>query len=262
MTEFETEIDRTYAAMMADEGDDVARLRFHECLADCELFLLLVDEPQGDTIEPHVFGVEDAQFAVVFDTEARLAAFAGAVAPYAGMPGRVLAGMLAGQGIGLALNPEVAPSSTLIAPEAVDWLVATLSGGPVETRARIKEVFSPKGLPEILLQSLDRKLATAGGAAQAAYLVQVAYDDATRGHLLAIVGAAPEAEAPLARAVSEALVFSGIDAGMLDVVFVAGGDPLMASLARVGLRFDLPAPPVPQAPSAPGMDPDKPPKLR
>jgi hypothetical protein len=258
----ETEIDRAYAAMTANPDDDIARLRFHERLADCELFLLLVDEPEGDTIEPHVFGVEDQQFAVVFDTEERLAAFAGEVAPYAGMPGRVLAGMLAGQGIGLALNPEVAPSATLIAAEAVDWLVATLAGGPVQTQARPKELFSPKGLPEVLLQSLDRKLATAGGAAQAAYLASVTYDDDSRGHLLAFVGAPVAAEDPLARAVSEALVFSGIDAGMLDVIFVDGADAVVAKLARVGLRFDLPTPPVPEAPSAPGMDPDKPPKLR
>ncbi|MFD1344812.1 SseB family protein, partial [Litorisediminicola beolgyonensis] len=75
----------------------------------------------------------------------------------------------------------------------------------------------------------------------------------------------PGAEAALARAVNEALVFSGVEAGALDVTFVADSDPLAARLARVGLRFDLPIPEEPQeraAPSAPGSDPSKPPKLR
>ena len=53
-------------------------------------------------------------------------------------------------------------------------------------------------------------------------------------------------------------------AGVMDVLFLQASDPMAARLARVGLRFDLPVPdrPTPQAPSAPGMDPSKPPKLR
>ena len=72
------------------------------------------------------------------------------------------------------------------------------------------------------------------------------------------------AETALARAVNEALVFSGIEAGMLDVVFLPDSDPSAAQLARVGLRFDLPEPPKPERTEriAPGSDPDSPPILR
>jgi hypothetical protein len=66
----------------------------------------------------------------------------------------------------------------------------------------------------------------------------------------------------LARAMNEALVFSGIEAGELDVVFLASGDTAAKAMARVGLRFDLPVPEAPVAPDAPGMDPSRPPKLR
>ena len=82
--------------------------------------------------------------------------------------------------------------------------------------------------------------------------------------MLAFVDAAPGAEGALAQAVGEALTFSGIEAGALDVAFFDASDPVAPRLARVGLRFDLPALARPERaePSAPGMDPDKPPKLR
>ena len=70
----------------------------------------------------------------------------------------------------------------------------------------------------------------------------------------------------LAKAVSEALVFSGLEEGALDVAFFAGDAPLAARLAAVGLRFDLPEPAAAeevQVPgAAPGMDKGKPPILK
>jgi len=60
------------------------------------------------------------------------------------------------------------------------------------------------------------------------------------------------------------LRFSGLEAAALDVGFFRASDPVAARLARVGLRFDLPKPETPaQVPgSAPGRDPDKPPRLK
>jgi hypothetical protein len=80
--------------------------------------------------------------------------------------------------------------------------------------------------------------------------------------VLAFIDTVEDAEKALASAASEALTFSGIEAGMMDVLFVRSTDPLAAHLAKVGLRFDLPEPPKPHVPGAPGMDPDRPPKLR
>ena len=68
----------------------------------------------------------------------------------------------------------------------------------------------------------------------------------------------------LATAVSEVLSFSGLEAAALDVAFFRAEDPAAARLARVGLRFELPKPePMAQTPGhAPGLNPDKPPRLR
>ena len=97
-----------------------------------------------------------------------------------------------------------------------------------------------------------------------AYLCGVTYEGGRRSHLLAVVDPVPGAEPALARAVGEALTFSGIEAGVLDVGFFRASDPVCARFASKGLRFDLPVPEaaqkVPGAP--PGMDPNAPPKLR
>ena len=257
-----TDLDTAHAAMDAAPDDDSARLRFYERLADTELFMLLGAEAEGDQITPELFEIEDQKFCLIFDREERLSQFVGRIAPYAGVPGRGLVQMLAGQGIGLALNLEVAPSAMLIPAEAVDWLVQTLAHTPDETEARLSEVSAPVGLPEVVVTGLDRKLAIAAGMARFAYLAAATYEDGMRGHVLAFVDAVPGAEKALATAASEALTFSGIDAGMIDVMFVRASDPLAGYLAKVGLRFDLPDPEQPQTPGAPGMDPTKPPKLR
>lgn len=259
----ETEIDRAHAAMTANEEDDIARLRFYERLAETELFMLLEGEAEGDQITPALFEVEDQSFVLIFDREARMSDFYGKeIAPYAALSGRGMAQMLEGQRIGMALNMGVAPSAMLVPAEAVDWLAQTLGGEAQEVEGQITELTAPVGLPEVLLEALDRKLAAAAGLAVEAYLCGVTYEGGGRGHMLAFVGTIDGAEGALTAAVNEALVFSGIDAGMLDVAHLEGGDPVSARVAKVGLRFDLPTPQMPSQPGAnPGMDPNRPPKL-
>lgn len=258
-----TEIDIAHTAMVADEADDMARLRFYERLSETELFMLLEDEAAGDQINPAMFEAEDQQFVLIFDREARMSEFYGKeVAPYAALSGRGMAQMLQDQRIGMALNMGVASSAMLIPAEAVDWLAQTLGSDAEEVEGQITELTPPKGLPETLLEALDRKLASAAGLAVEAYLCGVTYEGGGRGHMLAFVGTIEGAEGALTAAVNEALVFSGIDAGMLDVAHLEGGDPVSERVAKVGLRFDLPTPQMPSQPGEnPGMDPSKPPKL-
>lgn len=260
----QTPLDTAHAAMEAAPEDDSARLRFYERLADSEMFVLLTKEADGDQIEPELFELSDSRFILLFDREDRLSTFVGKAAPYAALSGRAVVSMLRGQDIGLGVNLEVAPSAILLPPSAVDWLAETLGEAPQETDAQVAEVAPPRGLPEALLTSLDTKLATAAGFARCAWLASAVYADGGRGHVLAFAGTVPGAETALAGAVNEALIFSGIEAGALDVLFLRDSDELTARLTRVGLRFDLPEPQQPQDTprTAPGADPDKPPILR
>ncbi len=257
-----TALDAAHAAMVAS---DAARLRFFAALADTELFLLLEREAQGDVIEPRLFPVEGGEVALAFDTEARLAEFVGGAAAFASVPGRVLAEMLASQGLGLGLNLDVAPSAMLLPRDALHWLTQTLgAGAPEEMDDRIAELLPPGPLPESLLDALAARLVKASGLAERALLARVRYANGGAGHLLAILGAETRARPALARAVNEALTFSGVEAGALDVAFFEPGDPVVDRLDRVAMGIDIPAPAAPRVAttSAPGTDPDRPPKLR
>ncbi|PVA09313.1 hypothetical protein DC366_14385 [Pelagivirga sediminicola] len=256
-----TELDRAHAAMEA--GDGAERLGFYHALADCQLFVLLTEEARGDDISPQTYDLEGVAHALAFDTEARLAEFTGAIAPYAALPGRTLAAMLAGAGAGLALNLGVAPSAILLPPEALIWLDRTLGqGGGAEGGARPEALTAPQGVPQAVLSALDAKLARAAGLASHACLTGARYAGGGAGHLLIFIGAAAGAETVLTRAVSEALTFSGVEAGTLDVAFAGTGSALAERAERVGLRFDLPKPETPARRAAPGSDPSKPPKLK
>lgn len=256
-----TQLDAARAAMAADDGDEAARLAFYARLSATELFLLLSAEASGDTVVPQEMQVDGQAYVLAFDREGRLSDHAGGVAPYAGLSGRALAGMLAGQGLGLALNPGGA-GAALIGPDAVDWLAATLDTAPQEGTARATSLHRPGDLPQGLLSALDARLASARGIAQAAWLAGVTYEGGERGHVMAFVDAYPHAEGALVRLVSEALTFSGVEAGTLDVIFVGGGDAILPRLERVGLRFDLPLDAARSGPTPPGMDPDRPPLLK
>ena len=261
-----TLLDLAHDAMQAAPDNDTLRLKFYERVAGNELFLLLEEPPLDgdDDVTPQIAEWDGAQYVLVFDDEERLAAFANQTAPFVALSGRVIAGMLAGSGIGLAVNAGVAPSSILLPHDAVSWLCQTLDNPPDEVEARIEAVSPPQGLPETLITALDTTLATAMGLAQCAYLVGVTYAGGARGHLLGFVGALPQAQGALAKATAEALTFSGIEAGALDVGFFDASDPVAERLGRVGLRFDLPQPEeaVSRTPSAPGRDPENPPKLK
>ena len=256
-----TPLDQAHALMNAAPEDDAARLRFYERIADSELFLLLEAEPDGDQISPILL---EENYVIVFDRSARLAAYVGDVAPYVALSGRAIAGMLEGQPLGMAVNLGVATSEILLPADALDWLRDTLAHAPGQVEARIERVLPPVGLPETLIAAIDAKLATATGMAAGAFLVAVEYDGGGKGHMLGFVGAIERAQDALVRAASEALTFSGIDAGAMDVGFFAPSDPVVEKLARVGLRFDLPqGEGLQQTPRmAPGSDPSKPPILK
>lgn len=259
----QTPLDKAHAAMETST-EETERMAYFQQLVATELFMLLEKETEGESIEPRIFAVEGHSFVLVFDTEARLADFAGAGSAYAALSGRAIAGLLAPEGFGLGVNLGAGPSEMLLPPDVVAWLHDTLGKGPDEVETQVREFGPPGVLPESLLKGLDARLASATGLAENAYLAGVVYENGADGHMLGIIDAVPGAEPALARAVSEVLQFSGLEAAALDVAFFRAEDQIAARLARVGLRFDLPkpAPVAHQEITAPGMDPEKPPRLK
>jgi len=252
-------------ARMTDAPDDAAlRLRFFERLADAELFMLLEGDPKDDRISPRLFPVDGETYVLVFDDEARLAEFAAKTVPFAAMAGRKAVGMLAKEGLGLGLNLGVAPSSFLLPASGVSWLRDTLANSASAAEAKPREFRTPLDADEGFLRALDAKLAGAAGLAQSAYLVGTVYDAGRGADLLGFVGAEEFARPALRQAVAELVSFTARET-TLDIAFFASDDPLIGALRRAGLRFDLPAAAKPGdnlTRTAPGMDPDKPPRLR
>lgn len=258
-----TELDRAHEKMQANERDAAAQLRFYERLADAELFLMLEKEPDGGVVEPKIFPFEGQKYALIFDLEERLVEFADAIVPYVALSGRAVTNMLAGKDIGLGVNLGVAPSSILLPSQAIEWLWQKTSAALEVAYDRPIEISKPVGVSEVLLAALGTKLALATGMAKSAYLANASFASGRSGPLLAFVDAPPASEPALSQAVSEALVFSGIEVGTLDVAFLVSSDKICAVLARVGLRFDIPqTPDTVHRQMAPGFDPDKPPRLR
>ena len=264
-----TPYDRAHAAMEADPENEALRLAVYDRLADAELFLLLESEPEDEDITPQIFETEEGEFVLAFDLEERLAEFTGEPAPYAALPGRVIAQHLAGEGIGLGVNLGVADSAMLLPPEAMDWLADTLTHAPEASEGR-PVAFDAPALPPavlgLLLPAFEAKFDQLTGLASAALLGGVTYDDGRRGHVLAFLGTTQAARPGIAKAMAEALAFSGLEAGELDVTFLAPEDPAAAVLLEKALVLHLPEP-VEDAvqvikPTAPGMDPSKPPILR
>ncbi|MEO0341953.1 MAG: SseB family protein [Pseudomonadota bacterium] len=256
-----TPLDQAYADMEA--GGDAERLAYYGRLSQVELFLALTEEPSGDRIKPWVFDTGQGKFAIAFDTEERLSEFGNGPTAFVALSGRAVMDMLRGQNIGLGVNLVVAPSGHLMEPKDVEWLANVLDQRPEKTDARPVSLHPPATLPDSLLVSLDARLSALDGQARYAYLVEAEYEANHRNHVLAFVNALEGAEDALAQTVSEALSFSGIEAGALDVMFIAASDPIAAQFAKAGLRFDLPEAQVFEDIEfeAPGSDPSKPPIL-
>ncbi len=262
-------LDLSAAQMQASEA---AALQFYHILAETPLTLLLQAEAVGEEMTPQTFELPSGPIVLAFDSEDRLAAWASAqgqgALPYAQLPGRVLAGLISGQvGLSLGLNFGAGTDSEMVLPhEAMVWLADMLMVAPQQQTAQIAQVLPLGPPPEGIVQALSRGLAGAGGLAEAALLARARYQNGAQAHVLAFFGTSSGAEAPLARAVAEALVFSGIEAAALDVIFAHAGRTADAIRAQ-GLPIALPPAPLPtqdpaHTPRAPGMDKDAPPKLR
>lgn len=258
-----TPLDQAHAAVLTG-GEPEAR-QFYRLLADAPLHLLLEREAEGERISPRVFDLADGPVLLAFDSEDRLASLGQGPVPYATLPGRLIAQHLVGQGVSLGLNLGTgAASETLLPPEALRYLTEMLDVAPVTAEALVEGFMAPN-VPDALDEALRFTLTGAAGLAVGALLAAVRYQGGGLGHVLVIVDAVEEAQAPLARAVAEALSFAGLEAAALDVTFLAADDPALVSIARVGRLYEVPMPEVPSepvAPIAPGSDPAKPPRLR
>lgn len=271
----ETPLDR--ALRLA--GGDATDGRAVDALLGTELLLLLEAPMQGDRLRPVILELEAGPTALAFDEETRLAAF-GAGPDYAALNGLAMARMLGGQGLNLAVNPGVAPSELFHEAAALTWMA---DAAEAETRAeasRVGRLGPPRAAPEALITALDGRLAALAEYLAEAWLVEAAPTEYEAAPTLLMIlrerpgldlagkkaldAAAEARRQAMVSALARSARLASPDGPDFATMFVEETAPALLAARRFGLGFELPAPAAPRAaaPSAPGMDPDKPPKLR
>ncbi|MSU89188.1 SseB family protein [Rhodobacteraceae bacterium 2CG4] len=255
-----TALDRAHARMLAAGETEAARRGFFAALAAAELCVLLEEEPAAgsDRVRPLTVDSEAGPVVLAFDTADRLAGFVAGPAAMAALPGRELAALLAGRGLGLGLNLSAAPSAMLLPAEAMSWLAEAVAVAAEVPAASVAGISAPRGLPGGFTAALAEALPRLPARPQRALLVHAARTDGAGGPLLALVGVPETARAGCGTALAEALGLAGYAAQALDLVFLDAGAALAGRMAPHALVLDLPGP----APAIPGADPDRPPNLR
>lgn len=261
-----TPLDHLHARMAAagdDAGAEAARLAFFSALAATPLTVVLEIEPPvgADTLSPLVVETEDGPLVLGFDSDARMAELMGEVTPTATLSGADLALLLAPAGLGLAFNPEVAPSAMVLDAEALTWLAEAAADAAPEARAAaIAGLRAPDDAPEALVKGLARYLPGLSGQASRAWLAEARYRDGAQAWLLALDGVPEVLQDAVGAGILAALRQLGLGDLPVDLAYPPAGSPVARSLAEVALILDIPA--AQAGPSeAPGSDPDRPPRL-
>ncbi|QIE57064.1 hypothetical protein G5B40_17425 [Pikeienuella piscinae] len=252
----QTPLDRAWAAA-ADDGD-AGMARYYDVLAGAELFLAIDPATlDGAAQTPVLFPVDGVKTALVFDTDWRIAEFMGDDAAHLTLSGRAVFAMFAGKGVQLGVNLGDAPSATILPAVAIDWAAEALRQ-PVEEEAGGAMILTrPIGATPDLLARIDAKLAGIGPALAEAWLCGAGEPD---GALVLCLSLRLEsAERAVVAALAETARFAGDARAAFDIAVLREHDARLAAARRVGLGFEIAAPPdtARQAP-----DRSLPPKLR
>ncbi len=256
-------LDVAFIEMAAAGDDPIAAARFHERLLAGWLSVVLAAEPEqgAEAVRPEVFDVEEGRFVLAFDSDGRMAAFLDRARPSAGLSGRSLIAMLAGRGLGIALNLGEAPSATLLPAETIDWLADRLrEAALVEIDTGLDWVGPPLDAPAALIDGLGRRITAFGPTIGMAVLVASRSGDAEPALTLAVSGAPEAARAAIAAAVAEAAAICGPHDRAVQVFFVDRDLAVLARLERVGIVFEVAA--ALEAPPAGSDNGARPPILR
>jgi hypothetical protein len=116
--------------------------------------------------------------------------FAGEAAPYASLSGRALSGMLAGQGLGLAVNLGTG-AEMLLDPDAVDWLAEMLATRPDEVEEAPRRDRGSRRLARGVADGAGCTAGLGGGAGAAGGTGGGGLRGGRQGHLLAFIDAVP-----------------------------------------------------------------------
>lgn len=246
-----------------DYDPNTETMAYYHALLDQVLVVLLDGDPDEGERRLKVFETSQGVFAMAFDSEMRLAEFAGDSAYFAQMSARALIQTLNDMGLGLGVNFDVAPSSTLLPVDVIAWLAAQANAAPQEDQAQIDDlsaITEPPHWVDALKSALEATQTVPELWLATAHIGGI-------DRLGVFFAALPDQIAPSIAKLTYDLVrfsYQDGDADDIQVVFLPQGDPLWLRLVQIGqhITLDTAPDPEPTAPMGPGLDPNKPPILR
>ncbi len=230
-------------------------------IARSELFVATTTEVMGSDFDPMLVSFGEEPYIAVFDSAAKLSDFEGASGHFVSVSGRAIAQMLVGQNIGVVLNPKSHSWSHVLDVETLEWMAELDRFELIEDDLNELTIQPISQGATELVQALDEVLPAAMGLASCVFLVEVSADG-SRHSAAIFCDAKSDAHSVLKQLIQEMVLYSGQIQSELSVGFVQSDSPQYSTFVRQGLRLDIPQPKRAATITAPGMDPQKPPKLR
>lgn len=228
--------------------DDARAAKFVEALLAEPLICPVLDDDDaldsGETMRPLTLEHDGRPTLLLFDTEDRLAAFIDTPTNFVALAGRSFFRLVKGSGAQVALNLDVAPSSTVFSPQTVDAiaLLAEASEEEVEVGAGEALTVAPPSPPsEGLLRAMTARLA-ADGRVEEAWMISIASGDDVAPRFDQALALTPRESGvdlrDLAADLSR-LAGSFDDAARLDIAVAGKGEPFLEAARRLGVGLRL-----------------------
>lgn len=242
--------DETGAAGPESDENDAAAARFVEALLAEPLVCPVLDDADemedGDRLHPLTIDHNGLPTILLFDSEDRLAAYIDDPTSFIVLAGRSFFRLAKGAGAQVALNLDVAPSSTVFSLETVDAiaLLADASEEEVTVGAGEALTVAPPAPPaEGLLRAMTARLAADGRIGEA-WLVSIGGGDALAPRFdqaLALLPRMPGLDLSDLAADLGRLASSFADDERLDIAVAREGEPFLAAARRLGVGLSLPS---------------------
>ncbi|WP_093973964.1 SseB family protein [Boseongicola aestuarii] len=235
---YATILGSTYAATF--DGGEAELWQFYETLAEARIFVLLDDTAKGETYEPKVFTLKDAQYLLAFDVPEQADELTGSTASTSPTLGMDLFKLLRGRDIGLGINMGGTSSATLISGETIEMICAYYDGEAGEPlvadadTSQFRALLAPQNFPDTLQNALSDMLFRLQQTFNKAVLLKAEYEEGKSGFIVAVSGAADPDRGAIAAAVEDALKASRRNDVQLDVAFLGLDDPMASRIERVG----------------------------
>ncbi len=225
------------------------------------LLRVLLEESDAKDPDMEVFAISDGKFVLAFDTDENFSAFVDRPRLCSRITGRDLLKALAGKNIGVIVNANAIEGAAFLTPEQVSWALE-MSDQSLEIHVSTNSSVARANPSDEVLDIIQRNFNELGGFVDAAYLCNIQDDQGNEALTLALVNCAAEAQLTALLTASDMSRFNPKTA--VAIALVEAGSEIEQKLQQIGVRIEFKVKPQPVSltATAPGMDPDRPPKLR